>query len=147
MVLGVRAQDRPFERVRPSGRVARNGALEDVRNRLCGLCGPDADLTGAIIGTPFYIAPELLHGSRHAQPPSDVFSLGVLAFELLVGSMPFADPPVVLGRHGPELAVPSPLRRCSGLGLELAELFERCLGMDPERRPTAQEIASRLQSA
>jgi serine/threonine-protein kinase len=109
--------------------------------------GPRLTQTGAIIGTPFYIAPELLYGSRNAQPPSDMFSLGVIAFELLVGSMPFARPPVVFGRHGPELSVPSPLRQCRGLRLELAELFERCLSLDPERRPTAQAIAGRLQGA
>jgi serine/threonine protein kinase len=103
--------------------------------------------TGAIIGTPFYIAPELIAGSKDAQPPSDVFSLGVIAFELLVGSMPFSRPPVSFGRHGLELDVPSPLRQCAGLPLELAELFERCLTMEPTKRPAAREIATRLREA
>jgi serine/threonine-protein kinase len=109
--------------------------------------GPVLTQTGAIIGTPFYIAPELYHGSRNAQPPSDVFSMGIIAFEMLVGSMPFASPPVLSGGSGQAMAIPSPLRQRAGLSSGLAELFERCLSMDPAKRPAAQEIAAQLQEA
>ena len=43
-----------------------------------------------IIGTPFYIAPELSHSSRGARTSSDILSLGIMALELLTGAMPFA---------------------------------------------------------
>lgn len=124
---------------------AETAALDPAAARAFGVNGgARVTQTGAIIGTPFYMAPELADGSRDAQPPSDVFSLGVIAFELLVGAMPFAHPPVIFGRHGKELCIPSPLRRCADLKLEFAELFERCLSMDPARRPVAEELATRL---
>ena len=100
--------------------------------------------TGMIIGTPLYMAPELLHGSRNAQPPSDIFSLGVIAFEVLTGSMPFAGPSVLSVVAGEKLATPSRLRRCAGLGLSVAKLLEACLSPDPTERPTAQQVAQSL---
>lgn len=52
----------------------------------------DARMTenGAILGTPAYMSPEQVEGDTdHLGPPSDVFSLGVLFFELLTGQLPF----------------------------------------------------------
>jgi predicted ATPase/tRNA A-37 threonylcarbamoyl transferase component Bud32 len=100
--------------------------------------------TGMLIGTPLYMAPELAHGSKNAQPHADVFSLGVLAFELLVGSLPFTYPPVLSGGLGKGLIVPPILRRCPDLPPALAELFERCLAVNPAERPGAHEIAAAL---
>lgn len=99
---------------------------------------------GSIIGTPQYMAPELARGSHHAQPAADVFSLGVLAYELLTGELPFAQWPIFsqLGDQQPAIV---PLRsRCPELAKELAELFGRCLAGSPVQRPTAQELAERL---
>ncbi|HET7224857.1 MAG TPA: serine/threonine-protein kinase, partial [Candidatus Eisenbacteria bacterium] len=45
--------------------------------------------TGRVIGTPAYVAPELIEGAEPT-PRSDVFSLGVLAYELLASDVPFA---------------------------------------------------------
>ena len=107
---------------------------------------PEALLTetGALVGTPHYMAPELLYGSRSAQPPSDIFSLGVIAFELFVGALPFSRPPLLLAGYAQGLPVPPGLRQCPGLPPELAALFEGCLEFDPKRRPAAAEIAQRL---
>jgi serine/threonine protein kinase len=104
--------------------------------------GPMFTETGVLIGTPLYMAPELVRGSRSAQPPSDTFSLGVIAYELLVGTTPFSSPPILLGLSSDTLPVPTGLRQCPGLPAELARLFERCLDMDPAKRPAASEIAA-----
>lgn len=45
--------------------------------------------TGVAMGTPGYIAPEQFRDARRAGPPADVFSLGCLLYELLVGRVPF----------------------------------------------------------
>lgn len=60
-----------------------------------GLARPAADpmrartRTGVAMGTPGYIAPEQFRDARRAGPPADVFSLGCLLYELLVGRVPF----------------------------------------------------------
>jgi eukaryotic-like serine/threonine-protein kinase len=47
---------------------------------------------GSIFGTPHYISPEQAKRSADAVPPSDLYSLGVILFEILVGAVPFNDP-------------------------------------------------------
>lgn len=103
----------------------------------------DRDLThtGVIIGTPIYMAPELRFGSKHAQPAVDIFSFGVLAFELLTGQAPFPQSPVVICGMGGELSVPPLLRTRAGLAPRLASLIEACLATPPEDRPGADELA------
>ena len=129
--------------VEAPGRVARTllpAAASDAPDRRRQLLTQ----TGVIIGTPLYMAPELLHGSKNAQPPSDVFSLGVIAFELLTGSMPFERLPVLSAAAGETLVVSPRLRQCRGLSPSLAELLERCLALDPAQRPEAQQLAALL---
>ena len=48
--------------------------------------------TGTVLGTPFYMAPELLRDPRSAATPSDIYSFEVLAFELIYGRRPFTEP-------------------------------------------------------
>jgi serine/threonine protein kinase len=98
--------------------------------------------TGVLVGTPFYMAPELGYGSKNALPSSDIFSLGVIAFELLMGTRPYSFPPV-LGGVIDANALES-LQRCPGLRVDLAALFARCVDANPERRPTAGDVARNL---
>lgn len=109
--------------------------------------GPSDQLTqvGALLGTPSYMAPELAAGSRLAQPASDLFSFGVLAYEVLTGKLPFNEPPILTAilNHG-ELPFVPLARLCPGLDAALARAIERCLDPDPERRPTAVELSRAL---
>jgi hypothetical protein len=97
--------------------------------------------TGVLMGTPLYMAPELVHGSRSAGPASDVFSFGVIAYELFAGKMPFATPPPLQA-----LAGPAPERRLDvpGLPRPTADMVLRCLDSDPLARPTASAVAAAL---
>ena len=104
------------------------------------------DLTeaGMIVGTPMYMAPEISFGSRHAQPSSDVFALGVIAYELLTKELPFRRPPVGTVLRQETLRIPLGLRALAGLDPTLVALFERALSMDPAQRPSAAELATAL---
>ncbi|HEU0033301.1 MAG TPA: serine/threonine-protein kinase [Kofleriaceae bacterium] len=99
----------------------------------------DLTQTGAILGTPMYMAPELAAGAEHACAASDVFSFGVVAFELLGGALPFDVPPVYARPAPPPLA-----SRCPHVRPEVCTLVDRCLAIDPAARPTAAALASAL---
>jgi serine/threonine protein kinase len=88
------------------------------------------------------MAPELAYGSKLAQPPADMFSFGILAFEILTGQLPFERPAILSGILGEEVKPTS--ARLPDLGEPLSETLARCLSMAPERRPTAREIFALL---
>lgn len=106
---------------------------------------PD-DLTeaGALVGTPMYMAPELSFGSRQAQSASDIFSFGVIAYELITKEMPFKKPTVGAAGQPEALPIPSGFRLCHELGPELIFLLESALSADPAQRPTAAQLAQAL---
>lgn len=100
---------------------------------------------GLLAGTPDYAAPELLEG-KVATRASDIYALGLVLYEVLVGDLPFA--PVAsfsaaAGRASLRQAAPSLLR--AGIPGALDELVQECLSASPEHRPpTARLVADRL---
>ena len=105
-------------------------------------------LTGAIMGTPLYMAPELVRGAGEAGPPADVFSFGVVAYELLSTKLPFAVPPVLERLSGRDVPAPVPLGESSPhLPARLCALVDRCLALAPEARPTAEAVAAALETS
>lgn len=103
--------------------------------------------TGILVGTPTYMGPELAHGSKQWKAHSDVFSFGVMAYEILTGKKAFHVPPIFAGMQGQPLPRPTGLRRVKGLDPDIATLLERCMDADPTKRPTAPEIAERIARA
>jgi len=92
------------------------------------------------VGTVHYMAPEVARGQYG--PASDVYSLAVLAYELLCGQVPFPGetPAEVLMKH----LVEAP--RLERVSTVLQPLFDRALAKDPARRPTtAGEFAREFQ--
>lgn len=86
---------------------------------------------GWVLGTPAYLAPEVLQGGR-ASTASDLFAVGAIAYELIEGE-PFApsDVPSLLRFYGPRRAGQRiPMQR-----EELSPLFSRMLSVDPDQRP------------
>ena len=100
--------------------------------------GPIGRLTleGVTAGTPIYMSPEQACGQQIA-PPCDLYSLGVIAYELLCGHPPFDGGTLVevVCRRLTTAALPL-ARRCELPG-ELAALVHRMLDPQPARRPTA----------
>lgn len=104
--------------------------------------------TGVIFGTVQYMAQELSVGTKQATKSSDVFSLGIIAFELLTGKRPFHEAPVEtkLNDRFPPPA-PSIKHYCPTLLPEIATLLDRAMSHDPRARPTAKELAAALRVA
>ncbi|MEU2111373.1 serine/threonine-protein kinase [Streptomyces sp. NPDC019507] len=93
-----------------------------------------------IIGTPDYLAPEIVEGL----PPRaavDIYALATVLYELLAGFTPFGGghPGAVLRRHVTETVVPLP-----GIPDELWQLIVQCLAKAPASRLRASELAARL---
>ena len=104
--------------------------------------------TGVAIGTPTYMSPEQAAGEREIDARSDLYSLGVVAYEMLVGQAPFRAPtvPGILMKQitepPPDLLMVRP--ECPE---ELAATVMRCLEKDPETRwATADALRRALES-
>ncbi|HTW49482.1 MAG TPA: protein kinase [Acidobacteriaceae bacterium] len=98
--------------------------------------------TGAIAGTPAYMAPEQFEG-KAVSPATDIYALGVVLYELLTGRQPFAaDTPVGAAirrarRPDPVSSVQHKIPR------HWDRVIERCLEYEPERRYQSAEQAAR----
>ena len=92
-------------------------------------------LTGTVLGTAGYIAPEQASGER-ATPASDRYALAVVAWELLVGERPFAnDSPTAEAAAHVNAPVPSLCDHRPDLPCrELDRVFERALAKEPQAR-------------
>lgn len=99
---------------------------------------PDGEVGAAVVGTPLYMAPEQASGASAADPRSDLYSLAVLGWELLVGRPPFAaaSPRDVLHAHR-VMPVPALLGRRADVPPALALVLERSLAKDPADRPAS----------
>ncbi|MEM6455849.1 MAG: protein kinase [Acidobacteriota bacterium] len=96
--------------------------------------GPISGETGAVVGTLAYMAPEQLNGGR-ADRRSDIFALGCVLYEMLVGHHPFARDTLVDTVMAVAKEPPPPLRD-SGVGYPpaLERLITRCLAKEPDAR-------------
>lgn len=101
---------------------------------------PPQGLPGTLLGTPAYVAPEVVAGCT-AGAPADAYALGMLLYRTLTGHLPWPveTPEEVLRAH--MLAQPHPLPPLPGLSPEIARLSLRCLAKDPADRPTCAELA------
>ncbi|MGA2561766.1 MAG: serine/threonine-protein kinase [Terracidiphilus sp.] len=101
----------------------------------------------ATLGTPDYIAPEQVKGQRGDQR-SDIYSLGVMFYEMLTGEPPFRGPNPLAVMNERVLHDPEPARdRRPEISPALNEILNRALERDPRRRyQTASEMALELEN-
>jgi len=102
-------------------------------------------VTGALVGSPAYMAPEVIDG-QPATAESDVFSLGTLLYWLWTGTLPFAAPstPATLKRI---LAgtYEDPRGVCPAISDALVNILDTCLAHDPvDRYASARELEQAL---
>ncbi|MEU2950371.1 serine/threonine-protein kinase [Streptomyces xanthochromogenes] len=101
---------------------------------------PGLTRTHEFVGTPAYVAPESAEG-RPQTSAVDIYGAGILLYELVTGRPPFAGGTAleVLHRHLSEEP-----RRPTTVPAPLWTVIERCLSKDPERRPSAENLARGL---
>ena len=128
------------------------------------LCGPQNDVklldfgiakvlddarktaTGALLGTPAYMAPEQLANAAAVDSRADLWAIGVIAYEMMTGRLP------IPGRNANEVLValasaePTPIRAyLPNVSPAVEQFFARCLARDPRMRfGAASEVAQAL---
>ncbi len=138
------AEHAQAERAEENAQSARAPVEEEV------LLPLDAD--GGIVGTPEYMSPEQAGSGEEVGPRSDIYSLGVVAFEMLCGRPPFAaqgdaSPVSILAQH---LSAPPPRPSAwhPELPSALDEALSRALAKSPDERPASGgEFVQALRSA
>lgn len=91
--------------------------------------------TGTLVGTAAYLPPELVTGGA-ADARSDIYSAGIMLFELLTGTQPYqGDTPIQVAFQHVNSRVQPPSELVPGLAEDLDELVLWCTAVDPEERP------------
>lgn len=108
------------------GRPGRDGATE----------------VGAVMGTPFFMAPEQYGNAAEVTGKADVFALGVIIFKALTGKRPFGEASTfaVVAGPAPQLRSVAP-----SAPLSLARLVDAMLSSKPEARPSMADVVSELE--
>ncbi len=125
-----------------------NGRVKMTDFGIARFDGAELTMDGAVIGTPSYMSPEQCRGEA-VDVRSDLFSTGVVLYELLSGERPF------LGRNFAEVTwrlanepPPDIRQKVAGLSPALAALVDRALAKDPaDRFASATEMAAALRGA
>ncbi|HAA53140.1 MAG TPA: hypothetical protein DCE42_00195 [Myxococcales bacterium] len=92
---------------------------------------------GLIVGTPFYMAPEQAMGSRELGPGVDIYSLGVVLYEMITGRLPFQGETTsdfIEAHLRFEPVPPSLVMKEQAIDTALEEIILRCMKKDPKDR-------------
>ena len=101
---------------------------------------------GAFIGTPSYMSPEQAHGENEGGPAIDIYSLGVVLFQLLTGDVPFKGKSnLAILKSITEEPAPSPREFNSKVPDDLAAICLKCLEKNPtDRYDSASDLSDDL---
>lgn len=108
--------------------------------RLVGQAGRHLTKTSMAIGTAAYMSPEQARAKK-VGAPSDIYSLGCVAYFVLTGHPPFVGGSSVAVAHAQAFDTPVPLRKViRGIPPSLSALVDQMLAKDPADRPTAGQV-------
>ena len=102
-------------------------------------------LDSVMVGTPHYMSPEQALG-RPTDARSDVYSIGVMAYELLTGKVPFdGESPLVIAMKHVSEPPPDDLRKMTAVSPELVAIVYKALAKEPAQRfATAADLEAEL---
>lgn len=104
--------------------------------------------SGGVVGTPAYMSPEQVYGNRDIDGRSDIYTLGVILFEMLTGRIPFSgdNPTKLMMSHVME-PVPAIQKVNPALPSACNELIGRAMAKKPDERfPTASDLSEALKA-
>jgi tRNA A-37 threonylcarbamoyl transferase component Bud32 len=119
-----------------------------IAKALSGSSGATLTGVGVAIGTPAFMSPEQAAGERQIDGRSDLYSLGIVTYQMLTGELPF-NAPTVAGILMKQITEPAPdvRGRRPDVPEDLALAVSRCLEKDPENRwPTADALRRALEN-
>ena len=115
-----------------------------------GLAKAEKDITGTLAGTPVYMAPEVFN-SRVYDSKADIYSLGLIMWEMWYGQRVFADAPVTRFQDFfhwvDEGNRPVDRQGCKTPPSFWEQLMKQCWDGNPDERPTAKECNERIVSS
>lgn len=122
-----------------------NGVVKLADFGIAQLPGSGLTMAGAVLGSPKYMSPEQVAGEK-ADGRSDIFSLGVVLYELLTGKPPFdGDNLHATMYQVVHKEAPAPSSCCAGLPVAFDDIVARAMAKDPAARyPDAAEMAADL---
>jgi sulfatase modifying factor 1 len=106
--------------------------------------------TGSRMGTLIYMSPEQIKDSKHVDAKTDVYSLGVLLYEMLTGRAPYnenEDSEYDIINMIVRQDLPDPRKYSPRLSKETLEIFKMATRKDPGRRPEARELLPKRSAA
>ncbi len=119
-----------------------------IAKALSSVSGGTLTTAGVAIGTPSYMSPEQAAGEKEIDGRSDVYSLGIVSYQMLTGELPF-NAPTVAGILMKQITEVAPLvsSKRTEVPEDLSLAVSRCLEKDPENRwPTADALRRALES-
>jgi serine/threonine protein kinase len=119
-----------------------------IAKALSATSGSTLTSAGMAIGTPSYMSPEQAAGEREIDGRSDLYSLGIVAYQMLAGELPF-NAPTVAGILMKQITETAPLLhdRYPDVPEDLSLAVARCLEKDPANRwPSAEGLRRSLES-
>lgn len=104
--------------------------------------GGELTSQGQVIGTPAFMAPEQINGTTQISPKTDIYSLGVVAYTLVTGTIPFManNPMEIMMMHLMQSPRPLALFRPELKGSWLEQLITEMLAKKPAERPESMEV-------
>jgi serine/threonine-protein kinase len=142
-IFVVDGEDELFVKLLDFG-VAKSNAIDDGSGPLDG-----ETKTGQVVGTPFYMSPEQVTAQKTIDLRSDLWALGVVAFEALTGKRPFDGPSFgALAVKIAAGAIPRPSDALPGLPQSVDDWFAKACAREPSARfGSARELAEALRGA